>query len=175
MKRIIPLIYMTIDKADIDNDDSSLSRYSDRLKSFIKSQLLQGVFEVIIIAILRILFLSRVRVIRRLILKVELLEKPIISNRITTRHIPTTHWVIYHSYDETATRTCSNIFAVCKLASWNLETVSARTRIMVYAFLIVPCHILDFNLVVIGTHFLECRSFFIRKDPRYVTERNDGG
>ena len=69
-------------------------------------------------------------------------------------HTKQTHWVIYHSYNQTATRTCSNIFTIRKLPSWNLESVPARTWIMVNTFLIVPCHILNFNLIVVGTHIV---------------------
>ena len=95
-------------------------------------------------------------------------KSQIMSKRIPSKtHTDQTHWIIYHSYNQTATRTSSNVFTICKLLFWYFETVSARTWIMIYTFLIVPWHILDFNLIVVGTHFWNCRISFIRNASMY--------
>ena len=67
-----------------------------------------------------------------------------------------THWVIDDSYYKAATRTYCDVLVFLELLSRNLEAITTRARVMVDSFLVVPGHILDFYLVIIGTHFLVC-------------------
>ena len=62
------------------------------------------------------------------------------------------HRIIYHSDDETAARTCGDVFVVRELATGNLEAVPAWTGVVVHPLFLVPSHVLNFDLVVVCTH-----------------------
>lgn len=63
-----------------------------------------------------------------------------------------THWIKYYTYNETAAGTCRSVLIVFELFARNLEPVAARAWVVKDAFCLVPCHVFNFNLVVISTH-----------------------
>jgi len=62
------------------------------------------------------------------------------------------HRVIDDANDKTATGTRRNVLVVRELPARYFEAVPARTRIVEDALVLIPSHVLDFDLVVIGTH-----------------------
>lgn len=64
----------------------------------------------------------------------------------------TAYGVIDDTDDQTTAGTGRDVFIISKLLPRDLETVTARTRIVVDGFLLVPAHILDFDLVVVRAH-----------------------
>lgn len=70
---------------------------------------------------------------------------------------PGTYRIVYHPYDQAATRTCCDIFVVLELLPRDFEAVTARTGIVVDALLLVPSHIFDLNFIVVCAHFRRLR------------------
>ena len=60
--------------------------------------------------------------------------------------------VVDHSYYEAAAWTRRDVLVVRKLLAGDLESVTTRAWVVVYGLLVIPSHILDLNLVVVGAH-----------------------
>lgn len=60
--------------------------------------------------------------------------------------------IVYHTNDQATTRTGRDIFVICQLSPRYLETIPAWTWIVIDPLFLIPSHILDFNLVIVGTH-----------------------
>ena len=63
-----------------------------------------------------------------------------------------THWVVNDTDYEAAAWTCCDVFAVRELLARYFKAVAARTRVVEHPFPFVPSHVLNFDLVVVGTH-----------------------
>ena len=63
-----------------------------------------------------------------------------------------TYRIIDDTDYKTATGTCRDVLVVGELLAGYFETVSTWTWIVEDTFFFVPGHVLDFDLVVIGTH-----------------------
>ena len=83
----------------------------------------------------------------------------------TERWIVVTHWVVYDSDDQAATRTSRDVLVVLELLARNLETVAAWTWVMVYPLLLVPNHVLDLDLIVKCAHSEHRRDVY--RNPRW--------
>lgn len=64
----------------------------------------------------------------------------------------TTHRIEYNPNDQAAARARCNVLALCKLASTDFESITARAWIVEDFGDGVPCHVLDFDLVIISPH-----------------------
>jgi hypothetical protein len=73
---------------------------------------------------------------------------------ISLKKIHITYWIVDNSNDQTAAQTRRNILAVGKLLARDLEAVAAGTGIVVDAFYLIPCHIFNFDLVIISPHIV---------------------
>lgn len=99
----------------------------------------------------------KINVIWRLILfKVKLtMVVVVIDISIIPIHEPTslaTYRIKNDSNNQAAARTGRHVLIVCQLVARNFEPVAAWTWVVVYLFFVVPCHVLDFDFVVVGAH-----------------------
>ena len=60
------------------------------------------------------------------------------------------HRIIDNTDDEAAAGTSSDVFVILELLPRDLKAVSARAGIVEDPLLVVPSHVLDFNLVIKG-------------------------
>ena len=62
------------------------------------------------------------------------------------------HWVVNDVDDEATAGKGCDVLIICKLLPRDLETITARARIVINALFLVPAHIFDLDLVVVRAH-----------------------
>jgi hypothetical protein len=131
---------------------------------------LEGV--IITIAILFLVFFRLTRtgvlVVRRLVLKIKLRNTTVVRMVGQALLNKVTHWIVNDANYEATARTCRDVFVIRKLFARNLEAVAARTRVVEHSLLFVPGHVLNFDLVVIGTHRYALVSLVVTGDPSHL-------
>ena len=60
--------------------------------------------------------------------------------------------VVNDTDDEATAGTGCDVLIICKLLPRDLETITARARIVINALFLVPAHIFDLDLVVVRAH-----------------------
>ena len=83
-----------------------------------------------------------------------------------------THWVVNNTNYEAAAWTCRDILTVCELFARNLEAIAARTWVVEHSLRFVPSHVLNFDLVVIGTHGVLVFKSLCKNQPESESESN---
>ena len=97
---------------------------------------------------------KRSRLLSDSILREGSLMRSHIYSRIQGAHPGTvTHLIIYNSNIERAARTSRNLLSLSQLVKSYREEVAARTRIREASLLHIPCHVLNFHLVIQTHHY----------------------